>query len=240
MALPGVCADRACSPVRALEVIGERRALLSVREELVTIPDLLVPGPPTWSIRAVARQTGLPVKVVRHWSDVGVVPPAGRTAGGYRRYDAVGVARLHLARTLGTWGWGSVKSGLPRTARTGSRRWQPHASRPWRRRSAACDDRPQARDAFRQPGMLMEDLRRPGPHRQRIHRSGTARTRARPARDHVAAFLGRRTPDPGGKGARGEFSPLPSAEERYSAPPSRNQWRENHASHQMCGGGKGL
>lgn len=28
---------------------------------------------PTWNIGAVARQTGLPVKVVRHWSDVGVV-----------------------------------------------------------------------------------------------------------------------------------------------------------------------
>ncbi|MFF5957043.1 TIGR03086 family metal-binding protein [Streptomyces luteogriseus] len=61
---------------------------------------------PTWSIGAVARQTGLPVKVVRHWSDVGVVTPVGRTAGGYRRYDTAGVARLHLARTLRDLGLG--------------------------------------------------------------------------------------------------------------------------------------
>ncbi|MFI0267810.1 TIGR03086 family metal-binding protein [Streptomyces luteogriseus] len=61
---------------------------------------------PTWSIGAVARQTGLPVKVVRHWSDVGVVTPVGRTDGGYRRYDAAGVARLHLARTLRELGLG--------------------------------------------------------------------------------------------------------------------------------------
>ncbi|MFJ2176170.1 TIGR03086 family metal-binding protein [Streptomyces sp. NPDC087851] len=61
---------------------------------------------PTWGIGAVARQTGLPVKVVRHWSDVGIVAPVDRTAGGYRRYDTAGVARLHLARTLRDLGMG--------------------------------------------------------------------------------------------------------------------------------------
>ncbi|MFM9368444.1 TIGR03086 family metal-binding protein [Streptomyces sp. Da 82-17] len=71
---------------------------------------------PTWSIGAVARQTGLPVKVVRHWSDVGVVAPVGRTAGGYRRYDAAGVARLHLARTLRELGLGlsEIRAALDR------------------------------------------------------------------------------------------------------------------------------
>ncbi|WP_420077616.1 MerR family transcriptional regulator [Streptomyces sp. JL3001] len=54
----------------------------------------------------MARQTGLPVKVVRHWSDVGVVTPVGRTVGGYRRYDTAGVARLQLARTLRDLGMG--------------------------------------------------------------------------------------------------------------------------------------
>ncbi|MEV7510276.1 TIGR03086 family metal-binding protein [Streptomyces sp. NPDC090085] len=61
---------------------------------------------PLWSIGAVARQVGLPVKVVRHWSDAGVVLPAGRTAGGYRCYDTAGVARLQLARTLRDLGLG--------------------------------------------------------------------------------------------------------------------------------------
>jgi uncharacterized protein (TIGR03086 family) len=73
---------------------------------------------PTWSIGAVARQTGLPVKVVRHWSDVGVVTPVGRTAGGYRRYDTAGVARLRLARTLRDLGMGlgEIRAALDREA----------------------------------------------------------------------------------------------------------------------------
>ncbi|MFG3256157.1 TIGR03086 family metal-binding protein [Streptomyces sp. NPDC048172] len=64
----------------------------------------------------MARQTGLPVKVVRHWSDVGVVAPVGRTAGGYRRYDTDGVARLHLARTLRDLGMGlgEIRAALGR------------------------------------------------------------------------------------------------------------------------------
>ncbi|MEV0374642.1 TIGR03086 family metal-binding protein [Streptomyces sp. NPDC050636] len=59
-----------------------------------------------WGIGEVARKTGLPVKLVRHWSDMGVVPPARRTASGYRRYDAGSVARLELARTLRDLGLG--------------------------------------------------------------------------------------------------------------------------------------
>ncbi|MDX3638513.1 TIGR03086 family metal-binding protein [Streptomyces sp. MB09-02B] len=70
----------------------------------------------TWSIGAVARHVGLPVKVVRHWSDVGVVTPVGRTGGGYRRYDTAGVARLHLARTLRDLGMGlkDIRAALDR------------------------------------------------------------------------------------------------------------------------------
>ena len=37
-----------------------------------------------------AERTGLSVKLIRHWSDIGVVPPVGRTAAGYRRYDRTG------------------------------------------------------------------------------------------------------------------------------------------------------
>ncbi|GAA1674364.1 hypothetical protein GCM10009745_16750 [Kribbella yunnanensis] len=64
----------------------------------------------------MARQTGLPVKVVRHWSDVGVVAPVGRSTGGYRRYDTAGVARLRLARTLRDLGMGlgEIRAALDR------------------------------------------------------------------------------------------------------------------------------
>lgn len=59
-----------------------------------------------WSIGEVARKTGLSVKLIRHWSDMGLVPPAWRTAAGYRVYDAGSLARLELARTLRDLGLG--------------------------------------------------------------------------------------------------------------------------------------
>ncbi|WP_310729550.1 TIGR03086 family metal-binding protein [Streptomyces sp. N2A] len=54
----------------------------------------------SWSIGEVARKTGLAVKLIRHWSDTGVVQPARRTAAGYRVYGSDAVVRLELARTL--------------------------------------------------------------------------------------------------------------------------------------------
>ena len=57
-------------------------------------------GGAPYSIGDLARRTGLPVKTVRFYSDRGIVPPAGRTAAGYRRYGADAVARLDLVRTL--------------------------------------------------------------------------------------------------------------------------------------------
>ncbi|GAA0711950.1 hypothetical protein GCM10010199_09770 [Dactylosporangium roseum] len=58
------------------------------------------------SIGELAARTGLSVKLIRHWSDIGVVPPASRSAAGYRRYDTRAVARLELARTLRELGLG--------------------------------------------------------------------------------------------------------------------------------------
>ncbi|MEU8272349.1 TIGR03086 family metal-binding protein [Sphaerisporangium sp. NPDC049002] len=58
------------------------------------------------SIGELAERTGLSVKLIRHWSDIGVVPPAARTPAGYRLYDAEAVARLQLARTLRDLGMG--------------------------------------------------------------------------------------------------------------------------------------
>ena len=54
----------------------------------------------TYSIGELARRTGLTVKAIRYYSDLGIVPPSGRTPAGYRRYDADAVARLDLVRTL--------------------------------------------------------------------------------------------------------------------------------------------
>ncbi|MFH8569473.1 MerR family transcriptional regulator [Streptomyces sp. NPDC017993] len=56
--------------------------------------------PQLLTIGQLARRTGLAVRTIRYWSDVGALPPAGRSEGGYRLYDAGCVARLELVRTL--------------------------------------------------------------------------------------------------------------------------------------------
>jgi len=52
------------------------------------------------TIGELARRTGVPVRTIRFWSDLGILPPAGRTAAGYRLYDAEAPARIGLVRTL--------------------------------------------------------------------------------------------------------------------------------------------
>jgi DNA-binding transcriptional MerR regulator len=51
-------------------------------------------------IGELARRTGLTVKTVRYYSDLGLVPEAERTLSGYRRYDATALVRLEFVRTL--------------------------------------------------------------------------------------------------------------------------------------------
>jgi DNA-binding transcriptional MerR regulator len=58
------------------------------------------------TIGQLAQRTGLPVRTIRYWSDIGAVPPAGRTARDHRRYDAAAVARLELVATLRELGLG--------------------------------------------------------------------------------------------------------------------------------------
>jgi DNA-binding transcriptional MerR regulator len=52
------------------------------------------------NIGELARRCGLPVKTVRYYSDLGLVPEAARTRSGHRRYDAGSVLRLEFVRTL--------------------------------------------------------------------------------------------------------------------------------------------
>jgi DNA-binding transcriptional MerR regulator len=52
------------------------------------------------AIGRLAELTGLPVRTIRFYSDAGLLPPAGRTEAGHRRYGATDVARLQLVRTL--------------------------------------------------------------------------------------------------------------------------------------------
>ena len=52
------------------------------------------------SIGELARLTGLTVKTIRYYSDIGLAPEAERSDSGYRRYDAAALARIELVRTL--------------------------------------------------------------------------------------------------------------------------------------------
>lgn len=59
-----------------------------------------------FTIGQLAARTGLTSRTIRFWSDAGLVPPSGRSASGYRLYDAEALARLDLVRTLRELGLG--------------------------------------------------------------------------------------------------------------------------------------
>lgn len=55
-----------------------------------------------WSIGELAGHAGVTVKTVRFYSDRGLLPEAGRSAGGHRRYGPEALDRLRLIRSLRT------------------------------------------------------------------------------------------------------------------------------------------
>jgi DNA-binding transcriptional MerR regulator len=71
-----------------------------------------------FTIGQLARRTAVPARTIRFWSDAGLVPTAGRSAGGYRLYGAEAVARIELVRTLRELGFGleTVQAVLSRAA----------------------------------------------------------------------------------------------------------------------------
>ncbi|MFI0827602.1 MerR family transcriptional regulator [Streptomyces roseolus] len=54
----------------------------------------------TWSIGELAGRAGVTVKTVRFYSDRGLLPEAGRSGGGHRRYGPGALARLREIRSL--------------------------------------------------------------------------------------------------------------------------------------------
>jgi DNA-binding transcriptional MerR regulator len=48
----------------------------------------------TYSVGQVARIAGVTVRTLHHYDEIGLLPPSGRAANGYRTYTAVDVARL--------------------------------------------------------------------------------------------------------------------------------------------------
>ena len=53
-----------------------------------------------WSIGELAERAGATVKTVRYYTDRGLLPEAGRSSGGHRRYGPEALDRLRLIRSL--------------------------------------------------------------------------------------------------------------------------------------------
>lgn len=51
-------------------------------------------------IGEVADQTGLSLRTIRYYEEVGLVTPSARTSGGFRLYSETDVARLRLVRRM--------------------------------------------------------------------------------------------------------------------------------------------
>lgn len=51
-------------------------------------------------IGELAERTGLSLRSLRHWDEVGLVPPSGRTDGGFRLYSADDERRVLLIRRM--------------------------------------------------------------------------------------------------------------------------------------------
>lgn len=58
------------------------------------------------TIGELAHRTGIAARTLRFWSNEGTIAPVGRSAGGYRLYDAASVSRVELVRTLRELGLG--------------------------------------------------------------------------------------------------------------------------------------
>ncbi len=63
-----------------------------------TILDRRRPG--VWTIGQLARQSGLTVRTLRHYDQIGLLSPARRSDGGYRLYGPAEVLRLQQIRSL--------------------------------------------------------------------------------------------------------------------------------------------
>jgi DNA-binding transcriptional MerR regulator len=51
-------------------------------------------------IGAVADRTGLSLRTIRHYEEVGLVIPSGRSAGGFRLYTEADIARLEEIKVM--------------------------------------------------------------------------------------------------------------------------------------------
>ena len=64
-------------------------------------PGVRVPKPETaWKVGALARRTGLTVRALHHYDEIGLLTPSGRTPSGHRLYELADVERLQQIQSL--------------------------------------------------------------------------------------------------------------------------------------------
>src|SRR5512135_3163017 len=56
--------------------------------------------PAVWKVGELARQTGLTVRTLHYYDEIGLLSPSGRTAAGYRLYTVDDIGRLQQIRSL--------------------------------------------------------------------------------------------------------------------------------------------
>lgn len=56
--------------------------------------------PPPWKVGELARRTGVSVRALHHYDEIGLLSPSHRSEAGYRLYTEVDVARLQQIRSL--------------------------------------------------------------------------------------------------------------------------------------------
>jgi MerR family copper efflux transcriptional regulator len=59
-----------------------------------------------FTIGALAKATGISAPTVRYYEEIGLLPPARRTAGGQRSYDATDLGRLVFIKQCRDFGFG--------------------------------------------------------------------------------------------------------------------------------------
>jgi Cu(I)-responsive transcriptional regulator len=62
-------------------------------------------------IGAASRASGVSAKMIRHYEQIGLVPPAARTGAGYRIYGASDVHRLRFVKRARALGFGMAEIG---------------------------------------------------------------------------------------------------------------------------------
>lgn len=65
----------------------------------------------TWTVGELAAQTGLTVRTLHHYDEIGLARPSQRSAAGHRRYTSADVRRLHRIVALRGFGFSLAEIG---------------------------------------------------------------------------------------------------------------------------------